>query len=120
MSYLHKIVNRSAKNATPVLLAESHINMYIRLLLLTIYVDSSMVHLLCWWSHTHTHTQLARTRVIKKEAILLFYSTGLLHSVESTVDLNMAGTIWLVIKEGCVNKRSSFVWRGGCNPTSDC
>jgi hypothetical protein len=52
MSNLHKIVNRSAKNATPVLLAESHTNTYIRLLLLIIYIDSSMVHLLCWWSHT--------------------------------------------------------------------
>jgi hypothetical protein len=61
MSNLHKTVNRSAKNATPLLLAESHINTYIRLLLLIIYVDSSMVHLLCWWSlslsHTHTHTR---------------------------------------------------------------
>jgi len=53
-SNLHKTVNRSAKNATPVLLAESHINMYIRLLLLIMYVDSCMVHLLCWWSHKHT------------------------------------------------------------------
>jgi hypothetical protein len=45
-------------------------------------------------THTHTHTQLARTRVVKKEEeIILFYSTGLLHSVKLTVDLDMAGTI---------------------------
>jgi len=120
MSNLHKTVNRLAKNATPVLLAESHINMYIWFLLLIIYVDSSMVHLLCCWSHTHTHThthtQLALPRVIKiEEEIILFYSAGLLHSLKLTVDFDMAGTIW-VIKERCVTKRSSFVWRGGCNP----
>jgi hypothetical protein len=68
-------------------------------------------------THTHTHTQQALIRVIKtEEATILYYSTGLPHSVKLTVDLGMAGTIWLVIKEGCVKKRSSFVWRGGCNP----
>jgi hypothetical protein len=56
-----------------------------------------------------THTQLELARVIKtEEEITLFYSTGLLHSVKLTVDLDMARTIW-VIKEGCVKKRSSFV-----------
>jgi len=54
-SNLHKTVNRSAKNATLVLLAESNTNMHIGLLLLIIYANSSMGHLLCWWSHTHTH-----------------------------------------------------------------
>ena len=67
-------------------------------------------------THTHTHTQLALPRVIKiEEEIILFYSAGLLHSLKLTVDFDMAGTIW-VIKERCVTKRSSFVWRGGCNP----
>jgi hypothetical protein len=64
--------------------------MYIKLLLLIIYVDSSMFHLLCWCSHT----QLALTRVIKREEkSVLFHSIGLLHSAKLTVDLDTAGTI---------------------------